>query len=84
MSDYIVKIERLQNGYEVEMTDPAIAAQNKKSVGKLGVWKDPKVCYAFKTVDEVLGFLKGNLDKALPMDEYESAFTEASKEEDDD
>jgi hypothetical protein len=81
MSDYVVKIERLANGYEVEMSDPKIIEQNRKSKSS---WKDPKVCYAFKTVDEVIQFLQANLDKAMPMDEYETNFDEAMKESEDD
>lgn len=81
MSD-ICKIERLANGYEVEVTDPKIAEANKKS--KMGGWKDPKVSYAFKTTKEVLTFLEKNLDKALPLDEYESSFDVAAKDEEKD
>lgn len=85
MSEYIVKIERLANGYEVEMTDPKIVAQNNKPTKDgIGRWKDPKVCYAFKTVDEVLKFLSKNLETAMPMDDYENSFNEAAKEENDD
>lgn len=76
----ICKIERLANGYEVEITDPKIVEQNKK--GK-GGWKDPNVSYAFKTVDEVLKFLGKNLETAMPMDEYESSFDMAANEEED-
>jgi len=82
MSD-ICKIERLANGYEVEVTDPKIAEANRKS--KMGGgWKDPKVSYAFKTIKEVLAFLEKNLDKALPLDEYESSFKVAAKDEEED
>lgn len=77
MSQYICKIERLANGYEVEMTDPAIKSANAS--GK-GPWKDPEVCYAFSTVKEVLGFLEKNLEKAVPMDEYGSTFDQAAQE----
>jgi hypothetical protein len=85
MSDYVCKIERLENGFEVEIRDPKIAEQNMKS-SKNGpsVWKDPNVSYAFKNVKEVLDFLGKNLEKALPMDEYESSFKEASKEDKED
>lgn len=83
MAEYVCKIERLANGYEVEITDPEIVKANGQA--KLGKpWRDPKVCYAFKTIPEVLAFLRKNLDKALPMDEYESSFDEAMKEDKDD
>jgi hypothetical protein len=86
MSDYVCKIERLQNGFEVEIRDPKIAEQNNKKSkpGTVTAWKDPNVSYAFKTVKEVLDFLDKNLEKALPMDEYESSFAEAAKEGEDD
>lgn len=77
MSEYVCRIERLANGFEVEMTDPKIVEQNQKGKGS---WRDPNVGYAFKTVQEVLDFLGKNLEAALPMDEYESAFDMASKE----
>lgn len=85
MSDYVVKIERLANGYEVEMSDPEIIKNNQKPTksGSMGAWKDPKVSYAFKSVDEVIKFLKTNLDKAMPMDEYGSSFEAAAAEEED-
>lgn len=84
MSDTVIRIERLANGYEVEMTDPKIVAENRTPSDKLGGWKDPKICYAFKTEAEVLAFLKSNLAKALPMDEYESSFSKAAMENEDD
>lgn len=79
----ICKIERLANGYEVEITDPKIVEQNK--TGK-GGYKNPEVSYAFKSVDEVLKFLGKNLETAMPLDDYESSFDMAAKddEEEDD
>lgn len=64
------------------MADPKIVASNQKS--KLGGWKDPEVCYVFKSVKEVLKFLKDHLETALPLDEYASTFSKATEEEDDD
>jgi len=81
MGECTVKIERLVNGYEVEMKDPEIVKANMKPSKGPSPWKDPNVGYVFKTVDEVLAFLKTNLEKALPMDEYESSFDAASAEE---
>lgn len=78
-----VKIEKAQNGYEVEVTDPKIVAANRKDDMK-GPWRDPCVSYVFKTVDEVLEFLKKNLDKALPADEFTTSFDAAVGEEEDD
>ena len=86
MSDYVCRIERLANGFEVELTDPKIVAQNQKRDTKsisMTPWKDPKVGYAFKTVDEVCMFLKTNLDKAMPLDEYGSTFDAAVEDNSD-
>lgn len=89
MEDSICKIERLANGFEVTVADPKIVAANKnRDSGPSKTytpWKDPKVSYAFTTVDDVLAFLKSNLEKALPMnDEYGSSFDAACTESDDD
>lgn len=88
MDRCVVRIERLNNGFEVEMTDPAIVEyNNKRDNSKAGIykpWKDPKVSYAFKTVKEVVAFLEKNLEKAMPIDdEYGSAFDAAVAEDDD-
>lgn len=76
-----VVIERVANGYEVEVTDPELKAKNE---GKMSLpYSDPTKEYVFKTVDEVLTFLTKNLDKALPADEYDSSFDTAVEELDD-
>lgn len=77
MGDCRVVIERVANGYEVEVNDPAV------SKGKGDLYVDRRKEYVFKSIDEVLSFLTKNLDKALPADEYDSAFDEAVEEEDD-
>lgn len=79
MSQTVVKIERAMNGFEVEMCDPAIKSANSID----GPYRDPYVSYVFKTSAEVLAFLEENLDKAVPMDEYETTFNEAAMEETD-
>lgn len=86
MSEYKIEIERVANGYEVEICDPKIMAQNEKSMAEKysSSYKDPKVCYVFKTEKEVLDFLSKNMSKALPVDAYDAGFDAAMKEEDDD
>jgi hypothetical protein len=82
MSEYCCRIERMVNGYEVEMKDPKIIAANRKpNKDGVGSYRDPYVSYVFKSVDEVLAFLKKNLDKALPDDEYETSFDAAMAED---
>lgn len=86
MGECVIKIERLNNGWEVEMTDPEIVKQNQKpSKGNSYTpYKDPKVAYAFKKKEEVVKFISANLEKAMPMDEYESSFDEAAATEEED
>lgn len=81
MSTCTIRIERLANGYEVEITDPAIAKAN--SSAKVGAWRDPNIGYAFKTSKEVMAFLSKNLEKALPQDDYTTSFDKAASEGDD-
>lgn len=81
-----VRIERLTNGYEVTIRDPAIVKANAKRDSKPGIYqpyKDPEREYAFKTVKEVMAFLEKNLETALPLDDYDTAFELASEEDDD-
>lgn len=77
MSDCRVVIERVANGYEVEVSEPA--SSSKKTTD---MYVDRRKEYVFKSIDEVLSFLTKNLDKALPQDEYDSAFDEAVEEDD--
>jgi len=81
VSTCIVRIERMANGYEVEITDPEIVKANESSKDK---WRDPNVSYAFKTPREVVTFLSRNLEKALPLDDYTTSFDKAANEEEDD
>lgn len=74
-----VRIERMENGYEVEVQDPAIVKQNAgyDKKGNRNSWKNPSRSYGFKSVEEVTAFLEKNLDKALPQDDYTASFDEA-------
>lgn len=79
--DCDIRIQRHQNGYTVRITDPAKVKANRerdKNRGKDGCcvseWQDPQVSYAFTTRDEVTTFIKDNIDKALPDDEFSSTF----------
>lgn len=81
-----VKIERLANGYNICCKDPKIVAYNKKrdsepydSKAGRQPYRDPDRTYTFKTLKEVTDWLTANLDKALPPDDYESAFDKAAK-----
>jgi hypothetical protein len=89
MSDDCCRIEKLQNGYEVEIQDPKIVANNalpydKRPKSGDGGYKSPWVSYVFKDVTEVLAFLKTALPKAVSGNSFDSCFdTCASAPEDD-
>ena len=79
--DCCVRIEKLTNGFEVEIKDPEIIKANNKRDSAKGYtpYKEPWRSYAFKTSKEVVDFLTKNLDKAGAGDEFSSAFDEAAK-----
>jgi len=80
MGDIVVRIEKLENGYEVEIREPKRAKTKTP-----GDYVDPWCGYAFKTAAEVGEFIGKNLDKAqCEGDEFGSSFDAAVAEEDDD
>jgi hypothetical protein len=86
MGDYCCRIEKMSNGYEVEIKDPAIVRANSKrdnSKGPYVPYKDPMRSFVFKTTAEVVAFLTKNLDKAMPDDEFDSSFDAAVSESED-
>lgn len=86
MGEDCIRIERLTNGFEVEIKDPAIEKENNKPSSGKGpsVWKSPWKSYAFSTEAEVIDFIKKNLSKTAVGDEYGSAFDVAAAEEEGD
>lgn len=78
MSDCCVTIDRIANGYTVSVRDPKIVKKNMKP----GSYQDPCKKYSFDSLPKVLDFLKKNLDRALPEEDYDSAFETASTEAD--
>jgi len=81
MTDTVVRIERARNGFTVEMRDPEIEKKNQTDTGVPSKYVDPYVSFVFETVDDVLTFLKENLEKAMPLDEFSSSFDDAMKEQ---
>lgn len=84
LNDCTVRIRRLQNGWTVSMTDPAIVKQNDmRSDAKDGccavAWKDPDVTYTFADAGKAMDFIRENIEKAFPVDEYTSTFDKAAK-----
>jgi hypothetical protein len=84
MGGFIVRIEKLDNGFEVEICDQKARAKNKKPGAGL-TYTNPWRSYAFRTTAEVCKFLEKNLDKAVPTDDFSSSFDAAvAADEDDD
>ena len=84
-----VRIKRLSNGYTIRLRDPKIVKANQKrdrssSGAPYAPYKDPEREFAFTDIDKVLAWLKANLDKALPEDDFDSAFSTAVEDDDDD
>jgi hypothetical protein len=81
--DCSLKIDVLQNGFNVEVRDPKIDAANNKPKSS---WEDPWKTYAFSTVEEVEGFVSKHLKELKPPPdadaEFSSAFNAASKDDD--
>lgn len=63
MDGCILRVEKLANGYEVEILDPDIQAANQKPKSD---WKSPWVGYAFTTAAEVKEFIGLHLDNLKP------------------
>ena len=82
MSDCVLKVEKLENGYEVEICDPEIQAANSK---RKSSWKDPWKSYAFGTAAAAAEFITKKLETLTPIsddEEYAGAFAEAVAEDD--
>jgi hypothetical protein len=83
--DDCIKLEKAANGYTVCACDPKIVEANRKRDMK-GTYdtpyKDPRREYVFKTLKEAVAFIEKIADKALPGDDYESAFDAAIEDDD--
>ena len=80
MGDDDIRIECLENGYEVEVCDPDIMAANQKSDSK---YQSPYRSYAFSTIEEVTTFVQKTLEKLAKTERkkkdggYAAAFDDA-------
>lgn len=80
MSDTIARIEKLENGFKVEVCDPKIAEKNRKPNSG---YQDPYKAYSFQSKEDTCEFLLEVLDKLAPASEgteYTSAFKKATSE----
>lgn len=94
MGESFVRIERFDNGFTVEIRDPAIDKKNKardnstKKDAPYVPWQDPWKTFVFKTDKEVVAFLNKNLKKAIasstPASSYEGSFDLACADTDGD
>lgn len=76
MSNEVLRIEKLENGFTVEVRDPKIDEANRKPKAN---WKSPWKEYAFSTSKEVIAFVTSHLS-SLPKsagDEFNDAAEEA-------
>jgi hypothetical protein len=77
----VLRVDKLENGYEVEICDEAIRLANEKPKTS---WQDPWKGYAFTTAEEALAFITTHLEKLKPppdaATEYSTAFKNATKD----
>ena len=81
-----IRIEVLENGYEVELPDidamnKAEAAAKKEKGGAMPYMGGMTKKYAAKTVKDVLSLVKPALSN-LPQAQYDAAFEDAAAEDD--
>lgn len=79
MAGEIIRIERAKNGFTINMRDPKIDKKNRARKDDEEPYQSPFVSFVFGTVDEVVAFLRENIDKVMPLDEFETSFKEAVK-----
>lgn len=76
MSDTILRIEKLENGYTVAVCDPKIMmANNKPKSTYMDPWKE----YAFTTAKEVIAYVGEHLDSLKPPPDAETEYSTAFK-----
>lgn len=79
----VLKIEKLENGYEVSICDPEIQKANADPKNKK--WQSPWKDYAFTTAKEVADFVAEHLDSLTPPpdadEEYSSEFARQSEKD---
>jgi len=82
MSDTIVRIRKIDNGFVVCACDPKIQADNRNPKKP---YRNPECEYAFDTFEKVLKWLKANVDNLVPEPdddaEYANSFDQATAED---
>lgn len=81
--DCVVKIEKLANGFEVEIYEPTTSPGGSSNAmrGAMGS-PEPWKGYAFTSVDEVINFLKSKLPTVkTPTDMFSEGFADATEDD---
>ena len=82
-----IRIKKLTNGYSLYFRDPEIVKANESrntSTKSLKPYRDPEREMAFKDVKELTTFLNANLQKLCAADDYETSFSKAVMETEND
>jgi hypothetical protein len=83
-----IRIKKLTNGYSLYFRDPEIVKANQsrdlstKATSK--PYREPEREMAFKNVKELTTFLNAHLEKLCAADDYETSFSKAVMESEDD
>lgn len=80
MGETVLRVEKLENGFEVEIYDEKISKANEKPKAN---YTSPWKAYAFTTSAEVVKFVEKHLDglPKSPQDEFNNAAAEAFSKE---
>jgi hypothetical protein len=76
-----IEIERALNGFEVEYCDPDVEKKNRAAGAKS--WMDPKRKMVFMAAKDVVSFLEKHLETLTTSESFDSAFSKAVMEADD-
>lgn len=76
MGDTVLRVEKLENGYTVEVCDEKIMEENRKPKSE---YQDPWKAYAFEDVEGVVQFVKDCLGKLKPPPDAESEYAQTFK-----
>jgi len=82
-----IRIKKLTNGYSLYFRDPEIVKANQArdlSTRNNKPYRDPEREMAFKNAKELTTFLNTNLEKLCVAEDYETSFSNAVMESEDD